>query len=115
MSRKLLDENIDNLTRTYFDIDPYAGVSQIVTEQNIAPLLEQNKARQVSGDGPRMDREGAMWHAAHIPDVVWMKWKTEEGIDIFNKDHIEAIKAKLDDPEWRHLRTNNFKLGRGDK
>jgi hypothetical protein len=62
-----------------------------------------------------MDSEKAFRHAAHIPDAVWMKWKIEEGIDIFNKDHLPAIKRKLDDPEWRHLRTSVFRLGTSDK
>jgi hypothetical protein len=115
MLRKLLHQDDERRITTHFEHDPYTGKSRILTEQDVEPLLDQNKARQTMGNGPAMDSEGAMWHAAHIPDAVILKWWLEDGIDVYNKGHIAAVKRKLDDSEWRHLRTNVFRLGTGDK
>lgn len=112
--RRILDEDKDLRVRVEHEHDPILGKSRIISVQDCDPILENNKRRQTNGP-QYMDREKAFRHAAHIPDVVWMKWKLEEGIDIFNKDHLPAIKRKLDDPEWRHLRTDSFRLGTSDK
>lgn len=113
--RRLLDYDADLRVKVEHEHDAATGKSRFLTTQDVEPILESNKQRQTSGYDGYMDREKAFRHAAHIPDVVWMKWKIEEGIDIFNKDHLPAIKRKLDDPEWRHLRTDTFRLGTGDR
>ena len=108
--RRLLDYDAGLRVKVEHEHDAITGKSRLIATQDVDPILESNKRRQ--NDGPQyMDREKAFRHAAHIPDVVWMKWKIEEGIDIFNKDHLPAVKRKLDDPEWRHLRTDTFRLG----
>jgi hypothetical protein len=35
-----------------------------------------------------------------------MKWLTEEGLDIHNKNHWEAIRRKLNSSEYLYLRTS---------
>lgn len=112
--RRLLDFDADLRVKVEHEHDAITGKSRIITTQDVEPILEQNKIRQTH-HGKTMDREGVWWHAAHIPDAVWLKWKLEEGIDIFNKNHLPAIKRKLDDPDYRHLRTGVFRLGTSDQ
>lgn len=112
--RRLLDFNADLRVKVEHEHDAITGKSRIISTQDVDPILENNKLRQTH-QGKAMDAAGDWWHAAHIPDIVWTKWKIEEGIDIFNKDHLTAIKRKLDDPEWRHLRTGTFRLGTSDR
>ena len=49
-------------------------------------------------------------HVASIPPILISKWLHEEGLDIFNPDHAERLKAKLNSIEYRHLRTNELVL-----
>ena len=42
---------------------------------------------------------------ARIPIALILKWKVEEGIEVFNPQHKKAVMRKLHDPEYRYLRT----------
>jgi len=70
--------------------------------QDVEPFLDRNKELYNAGDGYSPSRD--LRRAASIPLVVVEQWLSE-GIDIFNPDHAEAIKRKLNDPENRYLRT----------
>ncbi len=75
------------------------------TVQDVAPILELNKARQNAG--PRQSDWGR--HIATIPNVVLVKWLNEEGANVWRMSGDEFgrfIRRKLDDPDWRHLRTD---------
>ena len=50
------------------------------------------------------------WHAATIPAIVIEKWLIEEGIDVFNPDHINKVKAKLNSSEYAYLRTSTGRI-----
>lgn len=43
---------------------------------------------------------------AHIPNIIILKWR-QEGLDIFSQDpeQQKRYRAKLNDPDWRWLRT----------
>jgi hypothetical protein len=71
--------------------------------QDVEPILERNKALQ--GEAQRSD-----WgrHVASIPNVILVKWLNEEGADVLRMGSEEFgafIRRKLQDPDWRHLRT----------
>lgn len=70
-------------------------------EANEIPILDENKRMQNSGKAPGKEFR----QAARIPDIIAMKWLTEEGLWIDKKDHWEGIKRKLNDPDYRWLRT----------
>lgn len=72
-------------------------------EADVEPLLESNKALMNSGDGYTPSRE--MRRAASIPLAVVEKWKTELGVDVFNPDHIGAVRRLLNSSEYAFLRT----------
>lgn len=72
-------------------------------EADVEPLLEINKALQTSGDGYTPSRE--MRRAASIPLAIIEKWKNELGVDVFDPDHIGAVRRLLNSNEYRHLRT----------
>lgn len=114
ITRRILDIDTERRITTWHEHDPVLGKTRIIYEQDVEPIIEANKTRQLN-QGKAMDTGGDWWHAAHIPDAVWMKWRIEEGIDIFNRDHMPAVKRKLDDPDYRHLRTGVFRLGKTDQ
>jgi len=73
--------------------------------QDVEPYLERNKALYNADDGGYTSKAREWKRYASIPNAVIMKWKIEEGIDVFNKDHWPAVKRKLNSSEYRYLRT----------
>lgn len=81
-------------------------------KQDVEPILERNKRERNEFRSYREAEFGAFETAkyASIPAVVIIDWKERFGIDVFNPDHADAVKKKLNDPEWRHLRTTEGKI-----
>lgn len=49
-------------------------------------------------------------HVASIPAILIAKWLTEEGLDIYNPDHAERFRRKLNSNEYTYLRTSELVL-----
>lgn len=78
--------------------------------QDVGPVLEWNKAAQNHNDGYTADR--TMRRAAFIPNIIRNKWLQEEGWDAYRPDlYGDKLIQKLNDPEWRYLRTAPGRLG----
>lgn len=104
------------MTRELIEHDPVSGLStwfepvesekkfRIHYTQDVEPFIEQNKRLQNDPEYKRQGIKREWQHFAHIPDIAIIAWR-KEGIDVFNPSHIEAVKRKLRDPEWRYLRT----------
>jgi len=104
------------MTRRLLDHDPLTGISEfhiydavtdrtiIETVQDVEPILERNKALQNIDDGGWSPTR-ALRRAATIPDIIILKWRNEEGIDVFDPNHWPAVKRKLNSNEYRWLRT----------
>jgi len=105
------------MTKRLFDYDPMTGIKTwfedldgdkfaLHTEQDVAPILNANKEKANMGrDYYAASKD--MWRVASIPASVQMKWMIEDGIDIYNEEHAPRVKKKLNDPDWRHLKTAN--------
>ena len=76
------------------------------------PVIERNKVIAGDDDRSRRGRKNGMWLVGSIPTIICFKWLNEEGIDVFNKNHKQAVLRKLEDPEWRYLRTAPGALGK---
>ncbi len=87
--------------------EPDGGFT-IASTQEVAPILERNKAMALDGDGWAPSRE--LRRVASIPLSVVMKWRAEEGWDAFDPACADRLKAKLNDPDWRHLRTAHWRF-----
>ena len=77
----------------------------IKSEQDVDPILAMNKELQKDKSLTR-SKSGELRYVAQIPNIVIEKWLKEEGLNIFNKDHWEKIKLKLNDSEYQYLRTD---------
>ena len=104
MRRRLLDHDPVTGLAEYHHYDATTDTTVIETVQDVAPVLERNKALQNADDGgwsPTRD----LRRAATIPDIIILKWRNEEGIDVFDPNHWPAVKRKLNSSEYRWLRT----------
>ena len=93
--------------KTWHSFNEDTNETTLRYSQDINSILEKNKSFQCDHDGYSPSRE--LQFVASIPLVVVMKWLAEDGIDVWNKNHWPAVKRKLNDPEYRYLRTG---LGR---
>ena len=105
MSRRLLDYDPLTGVTTYHHYDEMSDTTAIETVQDVTPTLEVNKAMANDDDYKRHGIKQSWWHVASIPVVVQEKWLREDGVNVFNPDHWPAVKRKLNDIEYRYLRT----------
>lgn len=82
---------------------------EVVSLQDVAPIIEQNRAAYDANDGYTADR--SMRRVAYIPQVIIQKWLNEDGLDVWNPEHKQRLMRKLNDPDWRYLRTAAGTLG----
>jgi hypothetical protein len=72
--------------------------------QDCEPIIERNRALRAL---PQKSDWGR--HIASIPNAILLKWMLEEGVPVFGMPAHEwdrFLKKKLNDPDWRELRTD---------
>ena len=89
---------------TYFSVDNETGDWWFRYAQDVSKALDQNKAAQ----NESFDKRNDLWHAAHIPDVVILEWRSKYGIDLFDRNHAKGVERLLNSNEYRYLRVKNF-------
>lgn len=89
---------------TRVHLDRSAGVVHVERIQDVEPILERNKALQSIPQRSDFGR-----HIASIPNVILERWIHEEGVNYLalpGEEFARLIRRKLNDPDWRHLRTD---------
>ena len=96
--------NLEGGITTGIEYDPIEDEANLINIQDVSPILENNKKlyKQTDGGyGPTRE-----WRrVASIPNIVLEKWLKEDGIRYWDSEDTHKLAAKLDDPEWRFLRT----------
>lgn len=108
MGRILFDHDPITGTSTYFEGDGQGGYT-LHTVADCEPVLDHNKA--LSGGGGREHWKGDVRLEASIPNVILMKWLAEDGIEWWTPEGQERIVRKVNDAEWRYLKTANVTIG----
>lgn len=101
---RLLDYSPHTGMKTWFSASEDGDTWNLRYEQDVSPILDRNKEMQAES----FDKRSEMWHAASIPNVILMEWKTKHGVEAWNKDHAEGVKRLLNDPDYRYLRVRHF-------
>jgi hypothetical protein len=92
--------------RTAVSLDR-AGTVIASATQDVEPILERNQLLRVE---PRTSDWAR--HVATIPNVILLKWLNEAhargntGMRMFTKEFDALVKRKLEDPDWKYLRTD---------
>ncbi len=77
--------------------------------QDVEPILEHNKL--LRNHLPQTNTDG-LKHIGTIPNVIIERWLNEEyargnvGLQPYSKEFDELIARKLNDPDWKFLRTD---------
>lgn len=90
-------------TRAYVRPDGDGGL--ILKEvQPVEAILDRNKAMATHNDGWSPSRE--LRREGSIPLSLAAKWKREQGVDVFAPSGREFLVRKLNDSDYRDLRTS---------
>ena len=108
MAKRVLDYEPSTGVTTTFDYDYATDTTILGTEQNVEILLDRNKLLQNDSSYTKDGIKNEWWHYASIPLIIVEKWRNEFGIDVFNKDHLGAVYKKLNDPEYKYLKTTTL-------
>jgi hypothetical protein len=104
MSRLIHRDPLTQL-ETWHSYDALTDTTTIETRGDCGPVLELNKVMANDDDMTKKGIKRGFWLYARIPPAVQVKWLIEDGIDIYNRDHGERISRKLEDPQWKYLKT----------
>lgn len=108
MDRILFDHDAATGTRTYFEGTGDGGFT-LTSEADCAPVIDANKA--LSGGSGREHWKGEYRKEASIPSIILLKWLNEDGIQWWTPEGQERIVRKLNDPDWRYLKTADVTIG----
>lgn len=90
--------------------------TRFAATQDVAPMLERNKAMATHNDGYSQDR--TLRRVASIPYVIMHKWLNEEGWWAMDADKdpgvARKLAAKLNSNEYLYLRTAEGRVGVSD-
>jgi hypothetical protein len=99
MRRKIGDNQI-------FHYHNPTGEFAIEHIENIQPLIDSNKKLQNEDHSIRDEFR----LSARIPMTVYYEWKRKFGVDLYNKNHSQAVKKLLNSPDYRYLKTTNRRI-----
>ena len=103
---KILDYNPLTGVTEIFHHDPHTDTSVIEMTQDVTASLELAKAMRndesYSKDGIKRD----WWHVGHIPDMIILKMRFEDGVDIYNRDHWAKVGQLLND-KYSYFKTTD--------
>lgn len=89
------------------------GRTRFAASQDVAPILERNKAMATHNDGYSQSRD--LRRVASIPYGVMLKWLNEEGWWAMDADKdpdvAKKLVAKLNTNEYEYLRTAEGRVG----
>ena len=84
-----------------------------VNAQDVEPILKQNK-REANEQWNRTPKDTFGRKIASIPLIIVEKWLKEWGVSykefLTNPDIKAKVNARLNDPEYRYLRTDHSRI-----
>ena len=94
---------------THYSEPDGEGGLLIHSVQDVAPVIERNKALRNENDGYSPSRE--LVRIGFIPTIFRDKWLNEEGWDAWRPDlYGDKLVQKLNDPDYAFLRTGGGRV-----
>ncbi len=103
MGKRLFEYDAERGLRIDYE-DMEGGGFALHYSQDVEPVLDFNKAKQLAGrDYYASDPD--MWKVASIPVTVHYEWIRRYGTDPLAQGNEKLLERLLNDPEWRYLKT----------
>lgn len=109
MTKRLLGYDPITGLYTYHDYDPQTDQTIIQHEGDCEPVLERNVALANDTEYTKTGIKRELWHYASIPAALQVKWLIEEGIDVYKEEDWPRVSKKLEDLDFRKLKTTSKK------
>ena len=78
---------------------------------DVEPILDHNGRMMNQNNGWSVEgKDKLLRRAASVPFALIEKWKAEEGWNYLNPDHADKAKQKLNDIDYRKLRTAHWSV-----
>lgn len=104
--RRALDINPLTGETVWFE-DTQDGNFSITHEQVVDDILERNKKLANDTDRTKHGIKEEWFHYATIPNIIQMKWSQEIGGDIMARENRKELFKRLNDPEFKYLKTTH--------
>lgn len=104
--KRLFDYDALTGTSTWFVDDPENDGFRLVTETDVEPILDSNKA--LAADKSHWKAGGDMRLEASIPMTVLLDWATKDGVPmdmVFSDEYAKKIVGRLNSSEFRSFKT----------
>lgn len=97
---ELLDYDPLTGMQRWMHYDAQSDALTIEHRQDISGLVEHNKRLVIESDHRQQMKDDWIRYAS-VPPILIMKWKTDHGVDFFNKDHWPAVMKLINHPDYR--------------
>lgn len=105
--KRLVEYDPSSGITQYCQYDEAEDTTYLIEEyDDLAPTLDLCRKLANDEDYTRQGMKAGFWHFAFIPNMLIHKWRIEEGIRFFDRDHQAAVARKLFSPEYAYLRTS---------
>ena len=106
--KRLLDHNALTGLTEIFHYDEQTDTSSIEVVQDVSAAMDAALALRndpnYSKDGIKQD----WWHLAYIPEVIILKMKFEDGVDVYDRNDWKAV-GRLLDSKYSNFKTTSGK------
>jgi hypothetical protein len=105
MTKRLIDRDPITGEAVWYEYRAADDSAVITHTQDVQSILERNIASANDDAKTARGIKQDFWKYAEIPNIVWIKWKQERGVDIFDKNQKKELFALLNSPEYSYLKT----------
>jgi hypothetical protein len=93
----------------YFFRDNEDGTYTVWSTQENDPFLERNKVLQNAGDRGYTSASKEFRREGSVPLGLIQHWRETEGVNVLHPSGHDFLRKKLNDSDWRGLRTSEGK------
>lgn len=106
--KRLLSRDASGLEE-WFHYDNLTGDVHIETKQDVQANLDYTNRLRNDDDYTKKGIKNDMWHYAHIPPWVQVKWLNEYGLKNWPMlpENQKLLFKLINSPEWAYLKTTN--------
>lgn len=104
--KQLLDHDPLTGITEYFDYIPETDTVVVETVQDVTQILDATKALAADTDYTKNGMKKEMWHYAHIPLIVQMRWLNEYGFENWpmHPHNKKLLFQLLNSRDWKYLK-----------
>jgi hypothetical protein len=94
--------------RSDLEFDDHGQVHVITTYDSVKPQLDLNHAMRTTTHQKAGPGEVDMRLVASVPIGVQFEWVTKYGVELWNDDHLPAVRRLLNSSDYRWLKTQEI-------